>query len=138
MPDEAESPQVRPIRPSPAETAALILKEEVEQRDIATALPRIAAELARANALTVETIRLQQLQIGLIQDTLRAIVAGQAAGVDLQSKLLDTFAGIFGPLAGLMVTEGNRAPALPPVQPAVPPAENISAGVRVTQDAPEE
>ena len=131
-----------PIRQpiSPADAAIEINGETIELRDVAGALPRIAAELARANALTVQTIRLQQAQIQLLNECVTAIRTGQAAGVDLQRAQLETFSNLFEPITGLLTAESNRAAAMAivPKQPEIPPVERTGTGTRVTQTPPDE
>lgn len=141
MPDEAEHRDdgVTPIRKelSPADAADAIAAEEIPLRDVATALPRIASELARSNALTAQSIRLQQMQIALLTDCVRAIQTAQTSGVELQRAQLDLFGGLFGPLAGLLNAEASRLPSPPP--PPVPPEiqTHTKDGVKVTVDPAE-
>ncbi len=143
MTDDAAQPnrddQVTSIRPevSPAEAATKIGEETIPLREVAKSLPLMAAEMARSNALAVQTIRLQQQQIVLLTECVRAIQQGQAAGVDLQKAQLEAFSGLFGPLSGLINAEANRRPSTLPPPVEIPPTEKTGPGTVVAADAPE-
>ncbi len=148
MPDPegtiTDPPKVTPLRDpdkkpplSPAERAQAILLERVGLRDMETALPRIAAELARANALRTEEIRLQQVQINLVTRCVDLLSGQMTNGPAVQMKMLDRFGEMFAPIMALITSHGDRPGRIgaPPTPSA--PVEHAGPGYSVEGDPAE-
>ena len=128
--------KVTPLKPTetPAEVAGKIMGETVALRDLAGSLPRIAAELARSNALAAETIRLQQLQLQQTQRVIDLLAGQMANGPQVQMHMLDKFGDMFAPIMEMM----NRSAAKPAQITSEPaerePVSHDGKGFRVEGD----
>lgn len=136
MPESEES-NVTPLQqPSPAEVAAKVAVEKVELRDVENSLPRIAAELARSNALAAEAIRLQQMQLQLTTSVVDLLRGQMSNGPQVQMAMLDRFGEMFAPIMAMISERQARPPKLaatPTTVPA-PPVGHAGPGTHVKGD----
>ena len=119
---------------TPAERAAKIMAEEVPLRDVGTSLQRIAAELARNNALVAEQVRLTQHQVGLTQRCIDLLAGQMSNGPQVQMAMLERFGAMFEPILDLMTRKETRPPKIRAEPIPHAPVEKTGDGYRVSGD----
>jgi hypothetical protein len=132
--NEGNVTPLKPVVETPAERAAKIMAEKVPLRDVGSSLQRIAAELARGNALAAEQISLTQHQLGLTQRCIDLLAGQMNNGPQVQMAMLERFGTMFEPILDLMTRKETRPPQIRAEPVPHAPVEKTGDGYRVSGD----
>ncbi len=132
--DQGNVTPLKAVVETPAERAAKIMVEKVPLRDVGTSLQRIAAELARSNALAAEQIQLTQHQLGLTQRCIDLLSGQMTNGPQVQMAMLERFGTMFEPILEMMTRKETRPPQIRAEPVARAPVEKTGDGYRVSGD----